>query len=59
MSNSQVTLELYGHFRCLQVFIPNKTTYTKNYLTQWIPKLIGNIETTEQIFTGLGHGKLS
>ena len=30
----QVTLELYGHFRCLQVLFPNKSTFTKHCLTQ-------------------------
>ena len=42
----QVTFDLYSHFRCLQVrsFIPNKITFTKYCLTQWISKLPGSFE---------------
>ena len=35
-------LELYDLFRCLCFFIPNKATFTRYYLTQWISKLPGS-----------------
>ena len=39
-----VTFELYGYFRCLQVFIQSKITFTKYCLTQWISNLSGSFE---------------
>ena len=43
-SDAQVTFELYGHFKCLQSIIPNKTIYTKYCFTEWISKLLGGFE---------------
>ena len=40
-SDIQITFELYAHFRCLHVFIPNKSTYC---LTPWISKLTRSFE---------------
>ena len=39
----QVTFELYGHFRCLQVF-SFKQSYFYQVLSQWISKLPGSLE---------------
>ena len=45
-SDVQVTFELHGHFRCLlDLFIQNKTTFTKYCLTQWISNLPRSFET--------------
>ena len=58
-SDVQVTFELYGHFRCLQVlFFLNKTTFTRYCLTKWISNLpvsfeIKSVKQYLVNFTGL------
>ena len=73
-SHVQVTFELYGHFRWLQVFIRNKATLIKYCLTEFesfeillVRQYLVNcteianatVFKTESIFTGLGHGQVS
>ena len=42
--SSYKIFELYTYFRCFESLIPNKTTFTKCCLTQWISKLLGSFE---------------
>ena len=45
-SDVQVTFELYGHFICYRLFIPNKAKFEKYCLTEWIPKIHDGITMT-------------
>ena len=43
----RINFGLYNHFRWLQIFIPNKTIFSKHFFTRSIPKLIGSFEIND------------